>query len=139
MINKIIIKILGNDFISRSLIGDALVRARESEAARINCIRDTEERQKIENLTIEHEIEIEELRAEIKRLEDILDDQAKKARDTDALYYSNLKYAKRNALITAEMEHKGERILNNIAGFISDIKQIGNKALINVKQIEDKK
>lgn len=139
MIDKIIMKLLGHEFISRKLISDAVVRAQESEAKRINKIRDDEERRIIDNMRLEHEIELAEAKAETARLEKIIDDYQKKWAEVDAQYYQNKKDAKRNVLITAEMEHKGQALIKNIGEFIGGIKGVGNAAQQHLIKMEDKK
>jgi hypothetical protein len=137
--NNFIKKIFGSGYISRNAIANELVRARQSEANRINKIRDEQERQNIEMLRLEHDIECDGFRAEIRRLEAIISEGARRRAESERLYFKNQRYAKNNALITAEMERQGQSLLNNISGFIQGIKNIGDKAATNLSIIERKK
>lgn len=139
MLSKILKKIFGPEYIRRDRIAEEIIRARQSEAERINRIRDEQEQRNIDIIKLECEIEIDGLLAEINQLKSTVEETNRMRAEAETLYYKNQRYAKNNAIITAEMERKGQALLNNLSGFISGIKNVRDTAQTNLNLIERKK
>jgi len=129
-------KFAPEEFLRKPELHTFLVRAKENESTRVNRVRDQREKDIIARMTMEHDAEVEELKAEISRLETMFEDADKRKKEVEDIRLKTIRRAKTNMRISADMVYNATRLqktVNEITGLFEGIQE---KATEHVKLIE---
>ena len=128
-----------NDYIFKDDLEVIILKAKKKEAEQLKKLH-VQEIIDIEALKdMERNIEVSELRAEIAQLQEELNGNKKRNKETKEFYYKVLRKAKENAKITAETRLNNFMTIENIAELQSNLEKTNNTALLHVAKLEDKR
>jgi hypothetical protein len=127
------------DFIHRDMIQSEIEKRIASAEARVHSIRDRQEQERLDAKSLDFDIIEAGYKAEIFRLEKIVADACEMRSKVEDLYFKVKRRAQDLALITAENQEVGTKIVNEIAASVGriDILSRGSKGLM--EEIEGSK
>lgn len=138
-IDNYIIKHHSQNYIRREMITEEIKKRIEKALKRNNKIRDLQEQKKTEAQKLEFDIQESGWVAEISKLEKDMVSIFKFRDETLELYYKTYERARELALITAENEHEGRKIIKSIGGSVGRLEIIGRNTGEVLKEIEKNK
>jgi len=120
------------------VVHDAILRAREDEAAL------SEKRHKVEIVRLTTRLETEkliatsELKAEVSRLNKLLEESDVKTKTAEELYSRAVEALKGNVSLSAEMGRQVKYATDTLAGIFGSIKGVEKDAMANMKKLTGK-
>ncbi len=128
MLKKIIEKWLKAEYIRKDSIEAEIYKARCEEAERQEKRKNEEIDHIIDIKDQERNIEVSALRADVKRLNDMLDDFDKHKREMNLFEVQNKETAKINFTVSIELKYYMKRLLDTVAELSGKINGIETKA-----------
>lgn len=128
------------DYVLKRDIGDALLLAKQNEAARLENIFEQQKNELIKQMELDKLLIVEELKAEIVRLNSEMEEMLRRVKDAEAVYFQSVRRAKLNARVTQDMQIQGQQMTElavKISGAIDGIKERAHEYLSKIDR-EDK-
>jgi len=127
------------NYIHISMIRDEISKRIDGAVKYNNKIRDEQESIKIKALELQFKIQEEGWCAEIINMEKTVSEVELLRKKTMNVYLDTYRRAKELAMVTAENQHEGNKIIENVSASVGKLDIIGKNAADIVKEINDNK